>query len=306
MRRPDGSRCEEPTLTRNPKLSIGIPVYNGERYLSEAIDALLEQSFGDFELLISDNASTDATEQIARAAVSRDPRVAYFRNAKNLGAAANFTAVFRRATAPYFKWACADDRMAPGFLDAALRELDAHPEAVACYGQVTLIDAEGREIGHFEQGLDLRSPDVRERFRRARAHMGLLNVLQGVMRTQAVARCAPQGAYQGSDEVLVTELSLQGRIHEVSAPMLFRRMHPRAMSAAKGFEQKLAHLDPGKRFSTYYWSHSIESLRAIARAPLAAHTKLQLAAGELRAMITLRYQLLRELRDAAGQLRPRI
>jgi len=292
-------------LSRLPKLSIGLPVYNGERYLQEAIDAILGQSFGDFELFVSDNASTDATADIARAVAARDRRVTYHRNAKNIGAAANFTAVSRKATAPYFKWACADDRLAAGFLEAALRELDQHPEAVLCYGGVTLIDADGRELGRHEQRLDLRSPDVGERFLRARTYMGLLNVLQGVVRTSDLARVAPHGAYRGSDEVLVAELSLRGRIHEIQAPMLFRRMHPQAASAAKSVEQKVVHLDPHKHFSTYYWRHAIEHLRAIARSPLAAPTKAQLAAGVVRHMITMRSELASELRDAARHLRSR-
>jgi len=288
-----------------PKLSIGLPVYNGERYLGEAIDAILAQSFGDFELIVSDNASTDATAHIARAAAARDERVTYHRNSQNLGAAANFTVVSRKATAPYFKWACADDRVAPGFLEAALRELDAHPEAVVCYGAVTIIDAEGREIGSHEQGLDLRSPDVSERFLRASTYVGRLNVLQGVVRTDVLARVAPHGAYQGSDIVLVAELSLHGRIHEISAPMLFRRMHPQAASAAESVEQKMAHLDPNKRFSTYYWRRSIEHLRAIARAPLPTRSKVRLAARVLRTMIQIRDHLTSELRDAVAHLRSR-
>jgi glycosyltransferase involved in cell wall biosynthesis len=292
-------------LPRHPKLSIGLPVFNGEQYLLESLDSILGQSFRDFELFVSDNASTDATEEIARSVAARDPRVTYHRNARNVGAAANFTAVSRQASAPYFKWACADDRLADGFLDAALAELDAHPEAVACYGAVTLIDGEGRQLGPYDQGLDLRSPDVADRFRRARTHMGLLNVLQGVMRTEVVARIAPLGAYRGSDEVLVTELSLHGRIHEISSPMLFRRLHQHAASAAKSVEQKVAHLDPSKRFSTYYWRHSIEHIRAIARAPLDVRTKVELTASVMRTMIQFRDHLTRELLDAVEYLRSR-
>jgi glycosyltransferase involved in cell wall biosynthesis len=293
-------------VQRLPKLSIGLPVYNGERYLREALDSILSQSFTDFELLVSDNASTDATAEIARSFAAADRRITYHRNATNVGAAANFTAVSQRATAPYFKWACADDRLAPGFLHAALRELDANPEAVACYGAVTLMDGEGRELGPYEQGLDLRSPDVAERFRRASTHTGLLNVLQGVIRTGVLARVGPQGTYRGSDEVLVAELSLHGRIHEIAAPMLFRRLHERAASAAKSVEQKTIHLDPRKRYSTYYWRHSIEHLRAIGRAPLTARTKALLMARVVRTMIRIRDHLSQELRESVVHLRSRL
>jgi len=292
-------------LARLPKLSIGLPVYNGERYLRETLDSILGQGFTDFELLISDNASTDATGEIARSVAAGDPRVTYHRNPVNAGASANFMGVFRRASARYFKWACADDRLAPGFLDAALRELEAHTSAVLCYGQVTLIDGDGRDIGRYEQGLDLRSSDVAERFRRASSHTGLLNVLQGVIRADALARVGEQGAYRGWDEVLVAELSLQGPIHEIPAAMLSRRMHAKAASAAKSVEEKVSHLDPQSRFSTYYWRHGIEHLRAIARAPVALATKAQLAGGVVRTMIQGRDHLSRELREAVDYFRSR-
>jgi glycosyltransferase involved in cell wall biosynthesis len=299
-------RARGNSVSRHPKLSIGLPVYNGERYLREALDAILGQSFTDFELFVSDNASTDATAEIARDAAARDSRVNYHRNERNVGAAANFTIVSRRATAPYFKWACADDRLAAGFLEAALTELDAHPEAVACYGVVTLIDGEGRELGAYDQDLDLRSPDVVERFLRASAHMGLLHVLHGVIRTAVLDQVAPHRAYRGSDEVIVAELSLHGRIYEIRAPMMFRRMHSEAASAAQSVEQKVAHLDPRKKFSTYYWRHSIEHLRAIARSPLDARTKVRITVRIVRKMIQIRDHLTRELLDAVGYLRSRI
>jgi hypothetical protein len=290
-----------------PRLSIGLPVYNGERYLRETLDSVLSQDFGDFELIVSDNASSDATGEIAQAAARADRRVRYVRNPRNVGAAANFTAAFRHGSAELFKWACADDLLAAGFLGAAVRELDAHPGAVACYGQITLVDADGKELGRYEQGLDLRSPDVAERFHRARTRTGLLHVLQGVMRSEALRHTALYGSYPGSDEVLVAELALHGAIHEIAAPMLSRRLHAQAASAATSVEQQLAHLDPARRgtFAPHYWRHSTEHLRAALRAPLPAATRLALAAQVLRGMIRIRDHLGRELVAGARHLSSR-
>ena len=92
-----------------PKVSIGMPVYNGEPFIREALDSLLAQTFTDFELIISDNASTDKTEQICREYAAKDKRIRYIRQEINRGAAANFQYVLDEAVGEYFMWAAADD-----------------------------------------------------------------------------------------------------------------------------------------------------------------------------------------------------
>ena len=99
-----------------PKISIGMPVYNGEKYIREALDSLLAQTFTDFELIISDNASTDNTEKICREYMSIDNRISYFRQKKNLGALVNFKFVLEHAKSNLFMWAAYDDLWAPNFL----------------------------------------------------------------------------------------------------------------------------------------------------------------------------------------------
>ena len=99
-----------------PRVSIGLPVRNGARYLGEAVDSLLRQTYTDFELIISDNASTDQTEAICRAYVARDPRVRYYRSSQDVGLANNYNYLFIRARGEYFKWAAADDVHEPDYL----------------------------------------------------------------------------------------------------------------------------------------------------------------------------------------------
>ena len=108
-------------MAPSPRICLGLPVYNGERYLRQAIDSMLAQTFRDFELIISDNASTDRTREICLEYQKRDPRVRYFRNESNIGPAANFNLVFQRAHAEYFKWVAADDVCEPDFLRTAPR-----------------------------------------------------------------------------------------------------------------------------------------------------------------------------------------
>ena len=100
-----------------PRVSVGLPVYNGERFLAQAIDSVLQQTHSDLELVISDNASTDRTEEICRSYTTQDSRVRYFRSSANIGACRNFSRVFELSRAPYFKWACYDDICVPGFLE---------------------------------------------------------------------------------------------------------------------------------------------------------------------------------------------
>ena len=98
--------------SEKPRISVGMPVYNGEAYIEIAIQSVLDQSFGDFELLISDNASTDRTEEICRDFAAQDPRIVYSRNEENIGAAPNYNRLVDVASADYFRWSNADDVLA--------------------------------------------------------------------------------------------------------------------------------------------------------------------------------------------------
>ncbi|MGA7951628.1 MAG: glycosyltransferase family A protein [Thiobacillaceae bacterium] len=103
-----------------PIVSIGMPVFNGERYIRDALDSLLAQTFTDFELIISDNASTDRTEQICRQYAAHDARIRYVRQSVNLGALPNFQFVLEAAVGEYFMWAAYDDFWKPNFIAHAL------------------------------------------------------------------------------------------------------------------------------------------------------------------------------------------
>ena len=113
-------------------VTIGLPVYNGAPGVAKAIDALLKQSYANFVLAISDNASTDKTKEICRAAAARDPRVRYTRQKANVGAIRNFRFVLNEAKTPFFMWAAHDDWWHPDFLAKNLAALKADPNATAC------------------------------------------------------------------------------------------------------------------------------------------------------------------------------
>lgn len=129
-----------------PRLSIGIPVYNGQEYLAELLQSLLTQTFEDFEILICDNASNDRTGDICREFERRDRRVHYTCNERNLGAVANFNRVFEMSTAPLFKWAAHDDLYHSDYLGECIRLLDATPDVVLAHSGTAFIDDQGRKL----------------------------------------------------------------------------------------------------------------------------------------------------------------
>lgn len=113
------------------KISVGMPVYNGEMSIRRALDSLLVQSFSDFELIISDNGSSDGTERICREYAERDQRIRYIRQPTNIGAGLNFKFVLDEARSEYFMWAACDDVRSPDFLEFNQKFLSEHSEYVA-------------------------------------------------------------------------------------------------------------------------------------------------------------------------------
>lgn len=133
-----------PSAPASPRVSIGMPVYNGAATIGTAIAAVLTQSFADFELIISDNASTDETAEICDQAAMADPRIRVIHQPRNLGAIANFETVMGAARAPFFAFAAADDRMERNFIEETLAALENAPEAVACSPRTMIHFANGR------------------------------------------------------------------------------------------------------------------------------------------------------------------
>jgi glycosyltransferase involved in cell wall biosynthesis len=235
---------------RTPLVSIGLPVYNGERYLAEAIESILAQTYRHFELIICDNASTDGTEQICRRFVAQDHRVRYFRSASNLGAVRNFNLAVERASGKYFRWAAHDDRIAPEYLARCVEALEADPAIVLCHCQVQVIDGHGAEVMNFDYPAGHgASPDASARFGDALRQDRWNFEVFGLVRMDALCRTSMMGRYVASDRVLRAELSLLGRYRILPDRLCFDRDHPnrsiRAMPAhhlrAEWFDPALAH-----------------------------------------------------------------
>jgi glycosyltransferase involved in cell wall biosynthesis len=213
-------------MLSQPTISIGLPVYNGERYLEQSIESLLSQSFEDFELIISDNASTDRSAAICQRFAKKDKRIRYYRNPINLGAAPNYNRVFALSSGRYFKWASSDDVHAPQHLRRCLEMLETSPaDVVLCYPKTVLIDENGNEVEKYEDKMDIRHGRPQDRLRHVFQNLRLCNAVFGLIRADVLAVTSLIGGYFGSDNVLLAELSLHGKFREIPDYLLFRRMH---------------------------------------------------------------------------------
>jgi glycosyltransferase involved in cell wall biosynthesis len=203
-----------------------MPVFNGARYLRSAVDSILTQSFGDYELVICDNASTDETRTICEEYAVDDGRVHYYRNFKNLGAAPNYNRAFTLSRGEYFKWADYDDVLAPSFLQRCVDVLDEDADVSVCFTKARLIDDAGAFVGDCAASPDTCSLKPEVRFGSlilARDHR--LIHASGLLRSADVRKTVLHGSYPCSDEVLMVHLALLGRYHEIDERLLYVRVH---------------------------------------------------------------------------------
>ncbi|MFC9342602.1 glycosyltransferase family 2 protein [Streptomyces sp. NPDC057020] len=260
-------------MTAPPRLGIGLPVYNGEEYLAEALDALLGQTYEDFELVISDNASTDGTQDICRTYAARDPRIRYIRLTRNIGAAPNHNYVFTQCRGELFKWASHDDLYARDLLRRCVDALDERPDVILAHADQAVIDGEGRVKVPYDYTLATDSPRAPERFRSMLFEPGG-DDFYGVMRADVLRRVKPHDSYHHADRTFVSEIGLHGPFHQVPELLYFRRDHPtRAERANPSKRSRCVNLDPRRAgplhptprlLAEYVWGF----VAAIRRAPL--------------------------------------
>lgn len=240
---------------RRPSVAIGLPVYNGERYLSATLDCFLAQTFGDFELTVCDNASTDRTGEIAQAYQARDDRIRYHRNERNLGAIPNFNRTFALSSAPLFKWTAHDDLYEAAYLEACVSLLEHHPHAVLAHSATRFIDEKGAafpvdpetdgfvdpktQVLQFPDSPAIADhPSPVERFRQVLAHARWGSHMFGLMRRNALARTRLVPDFAGGDRAMLAELALLGRFVASPEPLFSKRFHENVSWALKQSELK--------------------------------------------------------------------
>ncbi|HOB76353.1 MAG TPA: glycosyltransferase [Phycisphaerae bacterium] len=258
-----------------PRVSIGMPVYNGERFLAEAIESILAQTFTDFELIISDNGSTDSTPAICERYARLDSRIRYYRNEVNLGAAPNFNRAFHLAQGEYFKWAAHDDICLPQYLERCVETLDADAQAVLCYPRTWGINADGTRDEQFTARLDtsslrVESPRPHLRFSDMIHRYHLCHQVFGLFRRQVLARTPLIQPYTGSDRVLLAVVALYGTLREYPEYLFLNRNHDRR-SVSRPRRERAQWFDTRRsRVDMYTWRTLYEYCRGVMQAPLSA------------------------------------
>ncbi|MBN7795252.1 glycosyltransferase family 2 protein [Parahaliea mediterranea] len=247
-----------------PILSVGMPVYNGEPFLRQALEAILSQDFTDFELIISDNCSTDDTQSICLEFAAIDQRISYHRNERNIGAARNYNKVFLLARGKYFKWATHDDICLPGHFRRCVTTIDKAPSSVVLvYPQSRFIDDQGEHLSEDADILETRHSKPYMRLSRILCHVSMANAIFGVIRCEALRKTRLIDSFIASDYVLLAELAMLGELWEVREPLYLRRIHHGASQYANTSNQAVqAWFDPSRRltftrFHTWFPTTSI-------------------------------------------------
>ena len=226
-----------------PKVSIAMPVYNGELFLADAIESHLAQTYEDFELVICDNASDDDTPAIAERYCNKDSRVRYRRNDSNVGANQNFNIGFRETTGEYLRWAAGDDTVEPTYLERTVAVLDSRPDVVLAHAKSNAIDRYGEPLVPLKRGFVdpdgfvepfryesassqwLEKDRPSERIRSVIRNTHRLSFVFGLIRREAVEQTLLHRSFYGADKVLLFELLLQGKIVELDERLFNRRSH---------------------------------------------------------------------------------
>lgn len=285
-------------MTHLPLVTIGLPVYNSSRYIRQSIDSLLAQTYRDFTLIISDNASTDGTEAICRDYAAKDPRVQYSRNPVNIGNPGNFNRIFQLTKTKYLKWSTSDDFWAPTFLERAVEVMERDPSIALCYPKCFIVDAEGANETPYDDVLHLMQSDPGGRFLAVIDTIKLAHQHLGLIRMSNLARTHLLGAFVGSDINLLAELALHGKYYELPDRLFYRRFHKTSGSWKRGDEDHeakyyLAATKPS--IGRVKWRRHLRFFGAVSTAPLPLHAKTHLYR-------TLIARMLWDRRDLAHEL----
>lgn len=270
-----------------PAVSIGIPVFNGERFIEQAIESVRAQTFGDWELIVSDNGSNDATPSICRRLASLDTRIRYVHAPVNRGAAWNFNRVFGLGRGAYFKWLAADDLCAPRFLEEAVAALQRVPHADLAYSPGVFVNALGTPL---YDGLRFSTSAAESPRASVRGKALLQSLLQdgraaqvlifGLARRDALARVRALGAYYAADWTLTMDLLLRAPAVELPAELVFFRRHEASSSAIHRLADpsaQQAFYDPAvqqrSRVMFNYRRRDLELARSFLNAPISPLTR---------------------------------
>jgi len=266
-----------------PLVSIGMPVYNGERFIRQALDSLLAQDYGNFELIVSDNASTDRTQDICLEYASNDSRIRYYHNVVNLGAANNFNRLVGLSFGKYFAFAADHDLWQSTFITRCTEVLEKEASVVLCYSRTMLIDSDGNSLGLTPDRIDTRRMSSVERYTHIIWNLDWCNMVYGVIRADQLRKIRGFKPMLGADHAVLAELALQGEFAQIPEPLFYRRKNRRDEDPETYKRRVIGYLDPRnswksqeKSFSQLYRQLALEHLRVVLRAPIMSRQKIRL------------------------------
>ncbi len=285
-----------------PRVTIGMPAYNSRDTIVDAIRSLLDQTWRDFELIVSDNASTDGTPEVVARLAAEDDRIRLVRRTENVGANANYSSLVALARGEFFKWASSNDWCAPTFVERCVDRLDSAADVVlVCPSTATFEDdpAVGELYCH---DLEAMADDPVERLLHVLSNIRLNNAMNGVFRLDVLGRTRLIDHFPGSDTVLVGNVALYGKIARLPERLYFRRMSARASTSLMDADRLRRHHYPERTVRELFplWRRHWAVIRAVRTSPLTQSQRLR----ALRAVVRMAgWDRAGLLRDVASALR---
>lgn len=279
-----------------PRVTVGIPVYNGEQWLETTLQSVLAQSLRDFTVIISDNASTDRSWEIAQAAADQDDRICCYRNESNLGVFRNLDRVFELSETPYFKWCPVGDLMVSTFLERAVDVLESEPSVALVYSSVKFFGSMSDHSDLVDMDVKLDMSDPIARFSKYLSAQGLNSPFHGLIRSRALARTGLNKCFARSDLSMISAVLLQGSFVRFSDELLLRRIEPSTATAVKSQEDldEFFGAQAAELKKLPVWKLERQLFRELMGSPVGLASKFRGTAFLLRRLNWQRKSLLRE------------
>jgi glycosyltransferase involved in cell wall biosynthesis len=259
-----------PNEGKAPRVSIGMPVFNGGELMRNALNSLLMQDFTDFELNIADNASTDNTEEICREYAARDSRINYVRRDKNYGMNNNGRLVFSMSRSPYHMWAAHDDQWDPSFIRRCVECLDSNPELVMASPGVQFLDMNLQPINWPYPPLHTVGMGLRDRVAAVFHETGIGYNAYGIYRKEYLHKIDLDLNCYGGDVVMLMQLMFLGEVEHIPEKLFKFRLNPRtAEQQIREMSEELSNKNPRK----HYTNLTINLLRSINKAEISGAMK---------------------------------
>jgi glycosyltransferase involved in cell wall biosynthesis len=226
--------------SNNPLVTVGIPVFNGEKYIRKAIDSILVQTFSNFNCIISDNGSTDKTEIICKEYEKKDKRITYVKHGKNLGPDFNFRFVLSKAKSKYFVWLAYDDYWESTFLEKNTTILEKNHNVV---GSIGIVKFFGMKDFHIKKNIVFKiknkmkrgSNDQHGKYIHVRPASGIYekkvsiylrfdqaSFVYGLFRTEKLKNRMVSADQIGWDLLLILNILKDGDLHVIDEILLYR------------------------------------------------------------------------------------